>query len=146
MIEYCLRKIIIYFESACSPNNQLYCEQQRVKYKAEIANCSGDYLRPDLFDAKNVALSAAKLDNGKSPGIDGLTSEHITNCHPIIYSILARLFNIMVYSSYVPVAYGTGITIPIPKNDCTRGAQKIESFRGITLSPVISKIFEHCIM
>ena len=52
----------------------------------------------------------------------------------------------MVYSSYVPVAFGTGITIPIPKNDCTRGAQKIESFRGITLSPVISKIFEHCIM
>ena len=78
-------KFAEFFESACSPNNQLYCDQQRVKYKAEIANYSGDYLRPDLFDAENVALSAAKLDNGKSPGIDGLTSEHITNCHPIIY-------------------------------------------------------------
>ena len=111
-----------------------------------MINYSGDYLSQDLFDAENVALSAAKLENGKSPGFDGLTSEHLTNCHPIIYSILARLFNMMLCSSYVPAAFGTGITIPIPKNDCTRGAQKIESFRGITLSPVISKVFEHCIL
>ena len=71
-------KFAEFFESACSPNTQLYCDRQRVKYKAEIANYSGDYLRPDLFDAENVAFSsAAKLVNGKSPGIDGLTSEHV---------------------------------------------------------------------
>src|SRR5207245_2680418 len=32
------------------------------------------------------------------------------------------------------------------KNDNTRGPQLIASFRGISLSPIISKIFEHCIL
>jgi len=46
----------------------------------------------------------------------------------------------------VPADFGRGITIPIPKNKNTQGLQAIDSFRGITLSPVISKLFEHCIL
>ena len=52
----------------------------------------------------------------------------------------------MTVYSYIPSAFGVGITIPIQKEDSTRGPQKIESFRGITLSPVMSKVFEHGIM
>ena len=52
----------------------------------------------------------------------------------------------MLCYSYIPTAFGRGITIPIPKNENTSGAQSIDSFRGITLSPTISKIFENCIL
>ena len=62
-------KFAEFFESACSPNNQLYCDQQRVKYKAEIANCSGDYLRPDLFDA---GMSHSQLQNWIMANLLGL--------------------------------------------------------------------------
>ena len=99
----------------------------------------GDKLPSEIFNAELIALCVAKLKTGKSPRIDGLTCEHLTHCHPVIYSILAKLFNMMTVYSYVPSAFGVGITIPIPKEDSTRGPQKIESFRGITLSPVMSK-------
>ena len=36
--------------------------------------------------------------------------------------------------------------IPLPKEENVRGAHKIENFRGITLSPIISKVFEHCLI
>ena len=31
-----------------------------------------------------------------------------------------------------------------PKNDSTRGTHPVSSFRGITLSPMLSKVLEHC--
>ena len=37
------------------------------------------------------------------------------------------------------------MTIPIPKCDSKRIYDKIEDYRGITISPVISKIFELCL-
>jgi hypothetical protein len=46
---------------------------------------------------------------------------------------------------YVPDDFGRGIPIPIPKDSNGRGSLKVEQFRGITLSPIISKVFEHCI-
>jgi len=36
--------------------------------------------------------------------------------------------------------------IPIPKGDTSRGVHAVDSFRGINLSPVLSKIFENCIL
>ena len=52
----------------------------------------------------------------------------------------------MIAISHVPRAFGRGITIPIPKGESTKGIHRIDSFRGITLSPVISKIFERCLL
>ena len=98
------------------------------------------------FNAEIVALSLDKMKTGKSSGIDNLNVEHISNCHPIIFTILSNLFKAMLELSYVPLDFGYGITIPIPKSDDVRGPQKIELFRGITLSPIISKLFEHCIL
>ena len=72
--------------------------------------------------------------------------EHLLYCHPVIFSLLATLFNAMLKNSFVPADFGRGITVPIPKNENTQGVHSIESFRGITLSPIISKLFEHCIL
>ena len=69
------------------------------------------------------------------------------HCHPIIYSLLGKLFTKMLATGYIPSDFGRGIIIPLLKSDSTRGIHKIESFRGITLSPItVSKIFEHCLM
>ena len=75
-----------------------------------------------------------------------MTSEPIIGCHPIIFSTLSKLFNCMICYSHVPTSFCKGITIPIPKNENTCGVQSIDSFRGITLSPTISKNFENCIL
>ena len=47
--------------------------------------------------------------------------------------------------SYVPEDFGTGIIIPLIKN--TDGdASSIDNYRGITLSPVLSKVLEMCLL
>ena len=52
----------------------------------------------------------------------------------------------MLTLGYVPNQFGKGILIPIQKDTNIKGLQKLENFRGITLSPIISKVFEHSIL
>ena len=121
----------------------------RVKsFLKRLAHYSGHSFSTTKFNinAEIVGLSMSKLDVGKSPGCDGLTTEHLINCHPVIFTMLAKLFNMFIIFSNVPPDIRRSITIPIPKDENSRGAHPISSFRGITLSPVLSKVFEHCIL
>ena len=52
----------------------------------------------------------------------------------------------MIECGYVPLAFGQGLIIPIPKCTIYSKLASIKDFRGITLSPVLSKIFEHCLL
>ena len=46
----------------------------------------------------------------------------------------------------VPLDFCLGITTPIPKyKGCLKNVST-ENFRGITLNPTVSKIFEHCLL
>ena len=99
-----------------------------------------------MCSAEMVGLSLARLQHGKTPGHDAISTYHLTNCHPLIHSLLAKLFNFMIFANYVPNDFGIGITIPIPKGDTNDKAIKVVNFRGITLSPLISKIFEYCLL
>ena len=56
------------------------------------------------------------------------------------------LFNLMFKYCYVPNAFGEGMIIPIPKGDSNRMYDKVEDYRGITISPIISKVFEQCLL
>jgi len=46
---------------------------------------------------------------------------------------------------FVPDAFGHGVTVPVIK-DRLGDASSPNNYRPITLSPVISKIFEYCIL
>jgi len=87
-----------------------------------------------------------QLSDGKAAGIDGLTIEHIKYCHPLVIVLLKHLFNMMQQYNYVPDGFGVGLTVPIPKGDSHSHAGSTADYRGITISPVISKIFEHCLL
>ena len=52
----------------------------------------------------------------------------------------------MLETGYAPEAFGEGLIIPIPKGANQTSCANIEDFRGITISPVISKVFEHCLL
>ena len=43
------------------------------------------------FNTEIVSVCFEKLEIGKSAGIDEITVEHILNCHPVIFSLLANL-------------------------------------------------------
>ena len=87
----------------------------------------------------------SQLHAGKAAGLDLLQAEHLTNSHPILYKMLSLLYNIMKIG-FVPDKFVLDLLIPIPKDYSARGIFKVSQFRGITRSPVMSEVFEHCVL
>ena len=82
------------------------------------------------------------LKFGKAAGLDEITAEHIIYSHPVVACLLVKLFNLMIMLNYIPVEFGFGLSIPLPKENFS---STLSDYRCITVSPVISKIFELCI-
>jgi len=113
----------------------------REHYIGHPANCNS------TFDAKLVGKIISDLSRGKAPGLNGLTAEHLHYSHPIISTLLAKLFNLMMLCHYVPIGFGLCYTVPILKvKDCHSEALTCDDFRGIAISQIKSKIFDHCIL
>jgi len=97
-------------------------------------NCNG------TFDAELVGNIISSIGHGKAAGLDNLTAEHLLNSHPIISTLLAKLFNLMMLCRYVPTGFGLSYTVPIPKvKDCHSKALTCDDFRGIAVSPIYLK-------
>ena len=140
-------KFANFFQKVNSPNSVQFDVEKREKLKTKLKWYKGDMLSyRHYFNAEIVAISLGKMESGKSPGFDNITVDHLLHCHPVIFPLLAKLYNAMLQNGYVPLDFGKGITIPIPKNENLQGMQSIESFRGITLSSILAKLFEHCIL
>jgi len=63
------------------------------------------------------------------------------NAHPILIMHLKHLFLMILIHAFVPDRFGIGISIPLLK-DKTGNVNDVDNYRAITLSPVISKLFE----
>lgn len=89
-----------------------------------------------------------KLKRGKAAGLDGVTAEHLQYSHPLLPCVLAKLFNFMIKLGYVPHSFGESYTVPILKGGISSHGKSVtvDDFRGITISPVLSKVLEHCIL
>ncbi|MEZ4977665.1 MAG: reverse transcriptase family protein [Chitinophagales bacterium] len=111
-------------------------EQSYINYQGQIGN-----FEVTIEDIDHAVLM---LKTGKACGIDEISSEHIIYSHPILQSCLLRIFNAMLKFGYVPNSFGEGIIIPLLKNK--DDPNKSDNYRCITLSPVISKLFEYCLM
>ena len=61
----------------------------------------------------------------------------------ILPVILSRFFlNLILCSRYVPVGFKRNYIVPIPKpSDVRTKAMTCNDFRGIAISPIISKVF-----
>jgi len=99
---------------------------------------------PNLFTVADIEKGVNALKNGKASGVDGLSKENIINCHPAIIVHLKLLFNMIYLHGFVPDDFGKGITIPILK-DQAGDVSSFDNYRPITVSPVISKVFEYCL-
>ena len=80
------------------------------------------------FDVELVSNVILKRKRGKAADLFRLTGEHLLFCHPIISVLLSRLFSLIMITRYIPVGF---------KND---------DFRAIAISPILSKVFEHCFL
>jgi len=76
----------------------------------------------------------------KVAGIDGIETEHLLYSHPVICILLFKLFNSMLHCGHVPNDFHIGVIIPVVK-DASADLTASNNYRGITLSPTISKLF-----
>ena len=68
-------------------------------------------------------------------------------CHPCLPVLLAKLFQLMIFSSCIPEGFRYNYIVPIPKpKECYSKSLTCDDFRGIAISPIISKVLEYCIL
>ena len=90
---------------------------------------------------EEVESIVKSLKNGKSCGADEISPEHLKYGGPALICWLKRLFNAMVTLEYIPPSLCHGLIIPVYKGK-GRDPFNPNSYRGITLTSVIAKIFE----
>ena len=111
-----------------------------------LLSYSGDVnLYNGVVDSNLIQNFIDKLEDKKASDFDKLSAEYLKYCHPVVISCITILFSLFVTCHYVPDNFGIWITVPIPKDESRISAKKTEDFRGITISPVISKVFESVI-
>ena len=127
----------------------LQFEARNLELENEFIACKNnsnvnDNLAKYILSVEQVDNAIRKLKLGKAIGADRISAEHIVYAHPVIVTILTKLLNLLVLFEYVPNGFGIGVLIPIPKSE--KDLDRTDNYRGITVNPVISKIFEHCLL
>ena len=110
-----------------------------------VNNCNNNNDAMPHIDVKLIEMCVKHLISGKAAGADRLVAEHIVHAAPSLIIHLKLLFSLFLSHSYVPDAFSFGIIIPIVK-DKSGDPSLLDNYRPITLSPVISKLFENVLM
>ena len=132
-------------------------------FKNEFRQCSADtnhrainyvQLQPTIYcnNVNHQAVNSTKrcflIQRGKAAGLDGITAEHLQYNHPLLPCALAKLFNFLIKQGYVPHSFRESYTVPILKDGISSHGKSVtvDDFRGITISPALSKVLEHCLL
>ena len=78
---------------------------------------------------------------GKAAGVDNIETEHLRYAHPRLSALLSIVFDCMMVHGRVPEMFGIGAVVPLIK-DKYLDKCSADNYRGITLSPHMSKLFE----
>jgi len=110
-----------------------------------------DYIEQNLYSSslvldeltvEEIDKCVVQLKNGKACGPDELSAENLKYSHSILIIMhLKHLFLMILIHAFVPDSCGIGISIPLLK-DKTGNVNDVDNYRAITLSPVISTLFE----
>ena len=141
-------KFCRHFTQLYTANNVRRAEELRSEYLADRRNyCGFPNTDNTYYDTEMVSKTIFDMKQGKAVDVDGLTVEHLQYSHPIVSVLLSKFFHLIVISRYIPSGFKRSYVVPIPKiKDCRTKAMSCDDFRGIAISPVLSKIFEHCLL
>ena len=93
------------------------------------------------FTEREVEVAVRKLNNGKTPGHDNVTSEHIKHAGGGLIILLCLVLNACIQTEYIPRNFRRGVQVPLykGKNTCPLNT---DNYRGITLLSTFNKLFE----
>ena len=153
VVEGCSSKVAIAesfrnsFQSNSIPNNQTSVDSLNERFRATYAdlydnhstNCQCHQYKISL---ENVIDAICGMKAGKCADEVGLQAEHFHHAPLNLIIELTNLFNSMMSHSFVPSQFKLGFMMPIVKDNQGNHAD-VSNYRGITISPISSKIFEH---
>ena len=88
---------------------------------------------------EDVRRAIKRLKNGKSPGVDGITSEMLRYGGESVVEWLTRVCKVCLDEGRVPKEWVRGIIVPLYKGKGDRGDCK--NYRGITLLSIPGKVY-----
>ena len=92
-----------------------------------------------------MASICKSLKNGKACGHDSITYECLKYGGYYLFKELTYLFNSMLKHLYIPSRLKHNVIVPIYKGKRKPQNDK-NSYRGISLSPCLNKVFEKIIL
>jgi hypothetical protein len=96
------------------------------------------------FCNQNIQDAIKMLHSGKAADELGLTAEHFKNSPSIVIKFLTICFNTILKDKQIPDIFKTGIVTPVLKKG--KNPMNMDNYRGIAVTPVISKLFEYAIL
>ena len=114
--------------------------------RARARPCTCDGQRSDAcqpFSSQEMLDQLRRMKAKKTPGMDGVCTEHLLHLGPLAQDALLRLFNMSWHSAEVPSIWRRAVIIPIPK--AGKDPQDVSSYRPISLTSHIAKLLERMV-
>jgi hypothetical protein len=101
--------------------------------------------KDSIISCLEIQSAIAKLKAHKGDGNIGLSSDHFIHAGADLAVHIAILFTSLIVHGSVPSDFLVSTIIPIPKNRHASAANS-DNFRGIALSSVYCKLFDHVVL
>ena len=118
--------------------------ESTLKEKRASSDTIGFYLDKSPVCLEDIVVICKNLSLNKAPGWDGISPEHVKYGGIILHKVLTSIVNSIIFNEYIPPHFKKGVIIPIPKG--SKDPTIKDNNRGITLLPVLSKIFENVLI
>ena len=111
-----------------------------------LSDCTASSNTEPMFVTLNdLQECISKLKPGKAVSFDGMFNEHILYGCTHLFVHLCLLFNALLRHCIVPSDFCVGVIIPLLKNK-HGDHSNLDMYRGITVAPAISKLFESILL
>ena len=105
-----------------------------------VRNLSLEYdIINDNITSTVVARAIDYLKNNKSPGMDSIPAEFIKTCKSVLCPDISLVLNYIIQLQDFPKLWTEGLRTAVFKSGCRLNTG---NYRGITILPIIEKIFE----
>ena len=133
------------FQTQIGSCSSLVDTQNALPHLEFLSKMNFDDIIDDNFSVEEIEVSIRKLKTDKAGGIDRLQSEHLKYAGPLLTLWLKQIFCAFTQLEQVPPSLLTGMICPIYKGK-GKDPLSCHSYRGITITSVLMKVFEYTIL
>ena len=137
-----------YYEELSVPKNENYdsafLELCTVRHELISQYCDENPMTLDPITKSEVKEAISRLNTKKAPDEFGLTAEHLKHAGNSLIEDITDTFNQIICEKQIPEAFKTGILTPVLKK--SKDPTNMDNYRGITVTPIIGKLFESVLL